>query len=65
MYQLDPRPYPKLTPEQKDRMLRQVAWYLATMARYRIGQQGAVEAAGEQLELFPAGTSERLDVPNV
>ena len=65
MYHLDPRPYPKLTPEQKDRMLRQVAWYLTLMARYRLGQHRLIASTGEQLELFPSGTSERLDVPNV
>jgi hypothetical protein len=65
MYHVDPRPYPRLSAEQKNRLLRQVAWYLAAMAPYQSGQQRLVVSTGEQLELFPAGTSERLDVPNV
>jgi hypothetical protein len=61
----DPRPYPRLTAEQKDHMVREVVLYLALMARYRLAQQGSMATNGEQLELFSAGTSERLDVSNV
>jgi hypothetical protein len=57
MYHLDPRPYPRLTAEQKDNVLREVALYLSL--------QAPVPTEGEQLELFPPGTSERLDVSNV
>ena len=59
MYQLDPRPYLRLTPEQRDRVLREVALYLEIMEQYRSGQRGPLATKGEQLELFP---SERLDV---
>jgi len=64
----DPRSYSRLTAAQKDDMLREVAWYLALMARYRLGPNSLRHnggATGEPLELFSPGTSERLDVPNV
>jgi hypothetical protein len=51
MYHLDPRPYPRLSAEQIDNMLRQVALYLSL--------QTPVTTEGEQLELFPP---ERLNV---
>jgi hypothetical protein len=59
MYQLDPRPYPRLTREQIECILREVKWYLTTMEHYRLAQRHPVAPQGEQLELFPA---ERLDV---
>jgi hypothetical protein len=59
MPQVDPRPYPRLAPEQIDRVLREVARYFALMDRYRTRQHGLLAPKGEQLELFP---SERLDV---
>jgi hypothetical protein len=65
MYHLDPRPYPRLTAEQMDRLLPQVALYLALQDRFRAAQHGAVTTKGEQFELFPPETSERLDVLNV
>jgi hypothetical protein len=37
MYHVDPRPYPRLTAEQIDNMLRQVALYLALMDWCRAG----------------------------
>jgi hypothetical protein len=55
----DPQPYPRLTAEQKEHMLREVVLYLATMERYRLAQRHSVAPQGEQLKLFPA---ERLDV---
>ena len=71
MYHLDPRPYPRLTAEQKDNMLGEVAPYLAVMDWCRSGRQARdfvdpsihtpVTTEGEQLELFPPGTSERLE----
>jgi hypothetical protein len=61
----DPRPYPRLTPAQIDDVCREVTLYLALMARYHLAQQGSMATNGEQLELFPGGTSERLDVSNV
>jgi hypothetical protein len=42
-------------------MLREVVLYLALMDRYRLAQHGSVATNGEQLELFSAGTSERLE----
>jgi hypothetical protein len=65
MYHLDPRPYPRLTAEQMDRLLPQVALYLAMQDRFRSAQHDAVATKGEQLELFAPETSERLDVSNV
>jgi hypothetical protein len=75
MYHLDPRPYPRLTAEQKDNMLRELALYLARMDWCRSGHQARdfvdpsiqtpVTTEGEQLELFAPDTSERLDVSNV
>jgi hypothetical protein len=62
---LNPRPYPRLTAEQMDRLLPQVALYLALQDRFRSAQHDAVAITGEQLELFPPGTSEHLDVSNV
>jgi hypothetical protein len=59
MYHIDPRPYPRLTAEQMERILREVKWYLATMDRYRLAQRRPVAPQEEQTELFPA---ERLDV---
>ena len=53
MYQLDPRPYPRLTPEQIENVCRQVALYLAVMERYRLARHTTVAPKGEQLELFP------------
>jgi hypothetical protein len=61
----DARPYPRLTPAQKEAVCAEVVLYLALMARYRLAQHGSVATNGEQLELFSAGTSERLDVSNV
>jgi len=61
----DPRPYPRLTAEQIDHMLREVVLYLTLMAHYRLGQHGPGAPKEEQLELFSDGTSERLDVSNV
>ena len=58
MYQLDPRPYPRLTPEQIDHVCCEVALYLAMMARYRLGQHRSVASTGEQLALFSGETSE-------
>jgi hypothetical protein len=58
----DLRPYPRLTAEQKEAVCREVALYLAIMDRYRLAPHATVAPKGEQLELFPAGTSERLDV---
>jgi hypothetical protein len=65
MYHLDPRPYPRLTEEQMDRLFPQVALYLALQDRFRSAQHDAVATKGEQLELFSPGTSENLDVSNV
>jgi hypothetical protein len=75
MYHLDPRPYPRLTAEQMDRLLPQVAQYLAVTDWCRAGRHARdfvdpsihmpVTTEGEQLELFPPETSERLDVSNV
>jgi hypothetical protein len=59
MYHVGPRPYPRLTPEQMERILRELARHLPTMDRYRLAQRRPVAPQGEQLELFPAG---RLDV---
>lgn len=61
----DSRPYPRLTPEQMDNICREVVLYLAMMDRYRLAQHRPVALVGGQLEVFLAGTSERLDVPNV
>jgi hypothetical protein len=48
-----PTPYPRLTGEQKDRLLPQVAVYLAAMAWCRAGHPAqAFVYQGEQLELF-------------
>jgi hypothetical protein len=58
MYHVDPRPYPRLTAEQIDHVCREVALYLAMMARYRLGQRRSLAPTGEQLALFPGGTSE-------
>jgi hypothetical protein len=55
MYILDPRPYPRLTAEQMDRLLPQVALYFALQDRFRATQHGAVATEGEQLELFSDG----------
>jgi hypothetical protein len=64
MYDLDPRPYPRLTAEQIDNMLRQVALYLALMDWCRSGHdvrdfdyvrhsiQARAMTEAEQLELF-------------
>jgi hypothetical protein len=67
--------YPRLTAEQMDRLFPQVAQYLAMMDWCRSGRhardfvdpsiQTPVTTEGEQLELFPPGTAERLDVSNV
>jgi hypothetical protein len=65
MYHLDPRPYPRLTAEQMDRLFPQVAQYVALQDRFRAAQYGAVATEGEQLELLPPETFERLDVSNV
>jgi len=75
MYLLDPRPYPRLTDEQMDNILRQVALYLAMMDWCRSGHHARdfvdpsihtrVTTKGEQLELFAPGMSERLDVSNI
>jgi hypothetical protein len=54
MFLSDLRPYPRLTPGQIARVVREVARYLALMDGYRF-----VAPKGEQLELF---SSERLDV---
>jgi len=62
---LDPRPYPRLTEEQKDRILRQVVLYLAMQDSQRPVKIGTVAPQGEQLELFSPETFERLDVSNV
>jgi hypothetical protein len=59
MPQVDPRPYPRLAPEQIDRVLHEVARYFAIMDRDRPGQHGRLAPKGEQFELF---SSERLDV---
>jgi phage terminase Nu1 subunit (DNA packaging protein) len=53
----DPRPYPRLTLEPIDRVLREVARYFTLLDCYRTGQQGLLAPTGEQLELF---SSERL-----
>jgi hypothetical protein len=55
----DSRPYPRLTAEQQDNVLRQVALYLALQDSQRPVKIGAVTPTGEQLELFPP---ERLNV---
>ena len=52
MYHLDPRPYPRLSPEQKERILRQVAEYFTAMEHYQSGQHRPATSAGEQLDLF-------------
>jgi hypothetical protein len=65
MYYLDPRPYPRLSAEQMDRLFPQVALYLALQDSPRPVKIGTVTPKGEQLELFPPETSERLDVSNV
>jgi hypothetical protein len=63
MYHVDPRPYPRLTAEQIDHVLRQVALYLAVNDWCRAGHHARdvvdpsrhtpVTTEGEQLELFP------------
>jgi hypothetical protein len=64
MYHLDPRPYPRLTAEQLDNVLRQVALYLALMDWCRSGRDvrdfdyvlygihTRVMTKAKQLELF-------------
>jgi hypothetical protein len=48
-----PRRYPRLTPAQKDHMLREVALYFAAMDWIRSGHQARTFAyRGEQLDLF-------------
>jgi hypothetical protein len=65
MYTVDPRPYLRLTAEQRDNVLRQVALYFALQDSQRSIKISTVAAEGAQLELFPIGTSEHLDVSNV
>jgi hypothetical protein len=73
MYDLDPRPYPRLTAGQKDNVLREVALYLAVMDWCRAGHHARdfvdprlhtpVTPEGEQLELFPDGEEGQGDPP--
>jgi hypothetical protein len=51
----DPRPYPRLTAEQKDHVCREVVLYLALMDRDRLAQHRPETRKGEQLELFSVG----------
>jgi hypothetical protein len=59
----DPRPYPRLTAEQMDRLLPQVALYLALQDRFRSAQHDAIATKGEQLELFSDGKESQGDPP--
>lgn len=62
MYHLDSRPYPRLSAEQMDRLLPQVAQYFALQDRFRAAQHGAVATKGEQLELFSDGKEGQGDL---